>query len=78
MVKQTLRRLRWHHEHAGDVTLGLNKGRQPTHAISSDVCCFIMGDNMQSNKNKKDMPMKEASFWDIEEAMKCQHNRAEV
>ncbi|KAL4227433.1 putative E3 ubiquitin-protein ligase herc1 [Mactra antiquata] len=77
MVKQTLRRLRWHHEHAGDEILGLNKGTQSVCTMSNEVCCFIKGDNLHTNKKIDIDKIKETSFWDIEVAMKNQHSRAE-
>ena len=78
-VKQTLRRLRWHHEHSGDVILGRKEGKQLPHSISGDVCSFIKGDNMNHQKDKKrNVSVKNISYSVIEDIMKVQHTRAEV
>ncbi|XP_060586390.1 probable E3 ubiquitin-protein ligase HERC1 [Ruditapes philippinarum] len=77
-VKQTLRRLRWHHEHSGDVTLGRKQGRRLPHSISGDVCSFIKGDNLNHQRGKKrNASLKNVSYSVIEDIMKMQHDRAE-
>lgn len=79
-VKQSLRRLRWHHEHSGGITLGRKKDLQHSHSVSEDLCSFIKGDNLYSGRKSKkhSVPVKKVPCSMIEEIMKMQHGRAEV
>ncbi|XP_052792637.1 probable E3 ubiquitin-protein ligase HERC1 isoform X2 [Mya arenaria] len=73
-VKQTLRRLRWHHHHSKQLA-GL-KNLQTEQGIAGELCAFIKGES-QSQKRPTGVAAPDVSYKSVLEAMQLQNKRAE-
>jgi len=73
MVKQTLRRLRWHHHHARERT---SVGNTETDNMAAELCTFLKGEKAMFKSRHTALPL--VSYKAILSAMMLQDKRAEV